>query len=159
MIRRAPLNLWFDLAALGAGAVAFSTGLILLTQFHMGHGALRAGRAEWADVHRLAAAVAAAGVAGHIYLHRTVITTRVARWLRGLPGKASRADVALYLLFPFTTLCAFGAWLVLSGTPHTRHHAVDLHHLSSLALLPAAIIHVGRHAAWLWRQVRSRPWK
>lgn len=155
MTRRATFNLWFNFAALGAGVIAFSTGLVLLTYFHMGHGALRAGREPWADVHRIAAAVTAAGVAGHIYLHWSGITARVTRWFHGLPGKASRADLVHYSLFPFTALCAFAAWLVIPENPHARHVAIDLHHMSSLALLPAAVIHVRRHAVWLWRQARS----
>ena len=73
-MQRRNLNLLLDWLLLVAALVAFSTGLVLLVRFHMGHGAfatsaLGLGKLLWLNVHRFAAAIFAATAVTHVALH------------------------------------------------------------------------------------------
>jgi hypothetical protein len=168
---RRGLNYWIDWSALVAGAVVFATGIVLLTQFHMGHGTLNpaamgVGRLAWLNIHRLTALFLLAGVLGHTVLHWRTICIRVSRVWSKLPGRASRADLILYFGFAIELVAGFTSWLFLPGSAplagpvplgpleHSRHICIDLHNFAGLLLLPAAIIHVRRHWRFLFPTAR-----
>lgn len=77
-INRARLNYWADVVAFAAGAVLFTAGLILLSRFHMGEGALHSsafgiGRLALVNIYRLTAMPLVTAVSIHAYLQRRVI--------------------------------------------------------------------------------------
>lgn len=165
---RARLNYLADIIAFAAGTVVFTTGLILLTRFHMGEGALNGSalgisRLSWVNTHRLTAVALLTAIAIHAYLHWHAVTVRVSHAYKNLSGKATRADLILYFGFAIELLAGLTAWLVLPGSPtllgpvrlaplnHVRHICIDVHNISGLILLPAAVIHVRRHFGWLLR--------
>jgi hypothetical protein len=165
---RAILNYWVDTVMLAAGAVVFPTALVLLTRFHMGHGAFATSafgipRLVWLNTHRLAAIVVLAGVAAHSCLHCRTIIMRVSRAFKDRPGKAKASDLVLYFCFALDLLTGFLAWLLLPGSAPLygpvrlghlepmRHMFIDLHNFAGLALLPAVVIHTCRHLRWILR--------
>ncbi len=170
LLNRGRVNYWANIIALATSIVVFGTGLILLTQFHMGEGALNnfalgASRMTWVNVHRLIALALSCAVGLHAYLHWHALVVRVSRVCRHLAGGASPADLILYFGFAVEIITGSAAWIVLPGSPAlvgpvmlthlvpARHLCIDLHHLTGLILLPAAVIHVSRHFDWLLRAV------
>lgn len=167
-LNRQKVNYWANIAALATSTVVFATGLILLTQFHIGERALNnfalgASRMTWVNAHRLTA-LALSGAAGlHAYLHWHALVVRVCRVCKRFAGGASSADLILYFGFAVEMITGFAAWFVLPGSPAlvgpirlthlepARHLCIDLHHLTGLILLPAVVIHVSRHFNWLLR--------
>ena len=162
------VNYWVDLLAFSSGILVFGTGIVLLTQFHVGEGALCTSgfglsRLLWTNIHRLSAVACFAAVVAHGVLRRRPLLVRLGRALKRLPGKASRADLVLYFGFVAVAVTASIAWFAVQGsTPllgpvrlthlePVRHHWIDLHNLSALILFPAAIIHVRRHLPWMFR--------
>lgn len=170
VLTRGRVNYWVNLVALATSVAVFATGLILLTKFHMGEGALNnfalgASRMTWVNVHRLTAVVLFCAVGVHAYLHWHALVVRVSRVRRQVAGGASRADLILYFGFTVEIITAFAAWFVVPGSPPlmgpatlthlqpARHLCIDLHLLTGLILLPAAVIHVRRHFDWLLRAI------
>lgn len=162
---RAAANYRVDLAALGAAAAVFSTGLVLLLRFHMGDGSLRGSslglsRLVWVNLHRVSGCLAFAALAAHAQLHWRTI------WARLHHG--AKADRALYIGFGAVSLSAAVAWFIAAGSPPwsgpitpahlapARHLAIDLHNFSGLTLLVASVLHVRRHLAWLAAGGRPR---
>ncbi len=173
---RARLFFRTDLALLAAAIVVFATGLVLLTHFHVGRGAFRGSaagcsRLVWVNLHRLASVVVLAGVAAHVALHWRAMVARITRVFSSLPGRATGTDLVLYAGFTVTIAAAFAAWVGAPGAPPlfgpvrlgwidpARHRLIDLHFIAALAVLPAAIVHVRRHAGWLWRMSALPSWK
>jgi hypothetical protein len=118
---RSALNYRIDLAALTAAIVVFATGLVLLTQFHMGHGtfaseALGMSRLWWLNLHRLTAILLLATIPAHALLHWRTVLTRIGRAWNRLPGKATPADLILYFGFGVELLAGFSSWLLLPGS-------------------------------------------
>ena len=170
VLNRGRVNYWANILALATSIVVFATGLILLTQFHMGEGALNnfalgASRLTWVNIHRLTALALSCAAGLHAYLHWHTLIARVRRIRGHLPGGASRADPILYFGFAVEIITGLAAWFVLPGSPAllgpirrthlepARHLCIDLHHLTGLILLPAAVIHVRRHFDWLLRAI------
>lgn len=158
-MRRALVNYWIDIAALVSALVVFSTGLILLTRFHMGpHEAdrlagLGLSRTAWINLHRWTAVVMTVSVAVHVGMHWRIAVARVRSAFPRMPGKAPRSDPVLYFGFLVVTLAAFLAWLVL---PRPLHHAaIDIHNVAGLVLLTALVRHVRRHLGWLLRRKKE----
>ncbi len=164
----ARLNYWVDILALSAGVVVFATGSLLLTRFHMGDGAFRGAefgvsRLVWVNIHRFGALVLLGAVAIHVQFHwRTIVVWTTRAWRR-LPGAAKHSDLALYGGFLAVAATALIAWFLAPGSPAAfgpillerlpphRHIWIDLHNLSGMILLPAAIIHVRKHVRWIAR--------
>ena len=157
-----------DLVALSAAILVFGTGTLLLACFHMGEGSLRSSgfglsRLVWVDIHRLSAAAWFVAVTVHGALHWRPLVVRLSRACKGLPGKASRADLALYLGFVASAVTASMAWFVVPGSPSllgrvavarlapARHLWIDLHNRAGVILLPAVIVHVRNHLACMLR--------
>jgi hypothetical protein len=168
-MQRRRLNVLLDWLLLVAGLVAFSTGLVLLVRFHMGHGAfstteLGLGKLVWLNLHRLAAAVLAAAVVTHVALHwrafRKMITNVITRGMK----KRVHSEPLMYGAFFLAALTGLVAWLVLEGSSplfgpaivgracSTRHPWIDTHHLSSLV----AMVLVVHHAGHRWRLMVGR---
>ncbi len=154
-----------DLAALVAGTIVFSTGLLLITQFHMGDGPLRAEalgvhRLIWLNVHRLAATAFAVVVCVHAWQHWPVVRKRLMAF-RATPV----SDRVLYIGFALELIAAATAWFVVPGsTPlhgpielgrlaPARHVFIDLHNFTGLALMPAAFLHIRKRFGWIIRQL------
>jgi len=152
---RARINYWTDVAALAAAAAVFATGLVLLLEFHVGpHGHHRAygwglSKLAWMNLHRWGAVAMSAAVVAHAALHWRAMAARLRRACRGLPGKATPSDLALYLGFAIAAPAGFAAWLVVPEPLH--HFSIDVHNFSGLALLGAVVAHVRRHFRWLLR--------
>lgn len=163
---RAKLNYWTDVGAFVFGLVVFVTGLVLLIEFHVGESVLRASafgvsRLVWVNIHRLTAVLVLGAVVIHAALHWRAIVVRVNRACRNLPGRAGPADLTLYFGFLIEMLAGFVAWLALPGSPPlfgpvdpnhlqpVRHICIDVHNVTGLILLPAAVIHVRRHSGWM----------
>ncbi len=172
VLNRGRVNCWANIVAFVASVVVFATGLILLTQFHMGEGALNnfalgASRMTWVNIHRLTALVLSCAVGVHAYLHRHALVVRISRVSGQLAGGASRADLILYFGFAVEMITGFAAWFVVSGSPPlmgpvnlshldpARHLCIDIHLLTGLILLPAVVIHVHHHFDWLLREIGS----
>jgi len=154
-LTRAQINTLGNWVALAGALLAVPTGLILLVRFHIGpEGAARLhgwglSRLAWVHLHQGSALVMTAAVALHVQLHWRPIAVRLRRAAQRLPGGATRSDLMLYLGSVLTTSAAFAAWLLLPAP--LRHPAIDLHHLSALALLPALGIHLRRRIRCLFR--------
>jgi hypothetical protein len=170
---RARVNRAANLTALGGAVLAFATGLVLLTHFHMGVGSLRGAalgmeRLTWVNLHRFAALALCAALGAHVQIHWRPIAMQLSRALGRCPGRASRRDLWLYGAFMVTCTAGFFAWLVAPGSPPVfgpvalgplpplRHFWIDLHHLSGVIALIAATIHIRRHAGWIANAVAPR---
>lgn len=175
----ARMNRAANLTALGGAVVAFATGLVLLTHFHVGPGSLRGAalgleRLTWVNLHRLAALALCAALAAHVQIHWRPIAMQLSRALGRRPGRAAKRDLWLYGAFLVTCPAAFVAWLLAPGSPPVsgpvalgplpplRHFWIDLHHLSGVIALIAATVHVRRHAGWIAnalapRRIGARP--
>jgi len=151
----ARINKRVDMIALVAALLIFPTGLVLLTRLHIGPDgqqrlyALGLDRAVWMHLHRWSAVAMTVAVTAHAQMHWRVICARVRRAGLRLSGNTTRSDLVLYFTVAVATFTAFAAWLVLPRS--LRHLAIDLHHLSSLILLPAVVTHVRPHLRWLLR--------
>lgn len=162
-----------NLFALGAATLAFSTGLLLLTHFHVGAGSLRESalgqsRLVWVNLHRISALALVVAVAVHTQLHWLPIASQIGRVLGTRPGKVSRADLVLYVGFAVVSATGLTAWLVVPGSPPLfgpvtlsrlalqREIWIDLHHMSGLIVLPAVIIHVRRRFRSILRTIGLR---
>ncbi|WP_321476633.1 DUF4405 domain-containing protein [uncultured Paludibaculum sp.] len=158
---RSRLNSSTNLLALAAAVLTFSTGLVLLTHFHVGEGSLRAwalgqSRLVWVNLHRFSALAFLAAIAVHGQLHWRPLAAQVGRVFGRRPGKVSRADLVLYVGFAIVSAAGLAAWFGAPGSlplfgPATldrlgpqRHFWLDLHNVSGLIVLPAMVIHV-RH--------------
>jgi hypothetical protein len=167
---RAQVNNAADFIAIGAAIVVFGTGLVLLTHFHVGGGSLRGSglglsRLVWVNLHRLSALALVAAVAVHAQIHWRAIAAQFGRAFGRRQGKASRADLVLYLGFAVASMAGLIAWFAAPGSPplfgpvtlsHAagqRHAWLDVHHVSGLIVLPAAVIHIRRHFQWIVRTI------
>jgi hypothetical protein len=159
------------------GGVAFSSGLVLLFAFHVGHGCLRhealgLSRLAWQNLHRLGAVVALGAVWVHAIANWGGIRRRSLRILRGKPMRSDLHEVAVYTGNTVVLLTGFVAWLVVGGSlpilgpallepvASTRHPWIDVHHLVGMLALVLTTNHVRRrwHAlAVLLRRAQARP--
>jgi len=156
--QRRKVNLLLDWIALFSGFAAFSTGLIMLTRFHMGDGvfmteAYGIGRLVWLNIHRFSAAVMALSLLLHIWLHWRAFCSRFAVYFSKKRKKLVDSELTLYFTFFISGITGFAAWLILSGsTPlfgplileraeGIRHPFLDIHHLTSLVLLIFSVHH------------------
>lgn len=174
---RLRLNSWGNMLACAAGTVVFTTGLVLLTRFHMALGCLRGeslglSRLAWVNLHRGGAVLLMAAIVVHVALHWRTLVCRTSRALARLPGRATNSDLVLYFGFPVVGVAGTAAWLFLPGSPPLwgpvtlgplpplRHLCIDVHNIVGVALFVAAVLHVRRHIDWLlracgWRCERS----
>ncbi|MGJ5814370.1 DUF4405 domain-containing protein [Paludibaculum fermentans] len=158
---RARVNNSANMLALGSAILVLSTGLLLLTHFHAGAGALRASalgqsRLVWVNLHRISALAFLAAVAVHVQLHWRPIQAQFERVFGRRPGNVSRADLVLYIGSAVVSVTGLTAWFAVSGSPPLfgpvtlsglapqRLFWIDLHHWSGLIVLPAVVIHVRR---------------
>ena len=167
---RARLNYRVDLFALATASVAFASGLVLLLEFHVGpegatrHAGAGLSRLAWVNIHRSAAVALAAALAIHAALHWRGVALRL-RAPR--TSRAPLADLLLYLGFAVVALAAFAAWLIVPGSPPLRgalaagpppglrHAVIDVHNLSGMVALGAALVHLRRHLGWIVRNSRA----
>jgi hypothetical protein len=166
---RTDLRRRVDLVLLGAGALTFLAGLVLLFAFHADDGewatsALGVPRLVWLDLHRLAAAALVAGVAVHLGLDARAFLGQLRRaFSRRRSG--ARIELVLYAAFFLAAGTGLAAWLLVDGSspllgpvplgplPHGRHSLVEVHNLAGLIALALAVHHV-----WLrWRFLVRRP--
>jgi Domain of unknown function (DUF4405) len=162
-----------NLLALGSATLTFSTGLLLLTHFHVGAGSLRESalgqnRLVWVNLHRISALALLVAIAVHTQLHWRPIASQIGRVLARRPGKASRADLVLYVGFVVVSAAGLIAWFVVPGSPPLfgpvtlsrvtpqRDIWIDLHHMSGLIVLPAVVVHVRRRFRSILRTIRVR---
>lgn len=163
---RSRMNYWVDMVAFSTGILAFVTGLLLLTRFHVADGALRGSelglsRLAWVNIHRFGAATLLVAIAMHVQVHWRTVVVRTKRAWRKLPGAAKPSDLVLYAGFLPMSATALTAWFLAPGSPPVfgpvtlnhlapeRHVWIDLHNFSGLILLPAVILHVRRHVRWM----------
>lgn len=141
-----------DLFTAIAGILAFGSGLLLFTQFHIGLGAMAiqfAGlsRATWANTHGMCCVFFAVLTIHHCAHRKTALVRLFTRF----PHRFGQ----LYLLSLSCTVLITGlaAWFVPlygSGGLHAaRHVCVDIHNVSALLLLAGLALHVGRR----WRRL------
>ncbi|MEW6264470.1 MAG: DUF4405 domain-containing protein [Thermodesulfobacteriota bacterium] len=169
---RREFNLLLDWILFVAALMTFSTGLVLLLCFHMGHGALTIsalGQSKlfWFNLHRLSAAVMTTGAVTHVGLHwrafRGTLTNVVTRRRR----RPINSELTMYTALFIAALTGFVAWLVLEGSSplfgpafigrasSTRHPWIDTHHTASLLSFLLIVHHVGHR--WRFMVRRARP--
>ncbi len=170
---RATLITWGNIVALGSAVAVFATGIILFTRFHVGPGALRLewlglSRLSWVNLHRLPSVVFFAACILHIALHWRPILARVQRLWPARPGRLTRWDAILYLGFSVVAVSGLLAWFLVPGSPHlwgpviptvllpSRHGWIDVHNITGLVFLLAAVIHIQRHWPWFQSFLRRR---
>lgn len=155
------VKLWTSCLALVSALVTFTTGLVLLLTFHVGHGCYRPellglSRLAWQNLHRFAAAVILAFVAVHIAINLAPIGARLARTLRGPIRRQDAHELLFYATFTAVVLTGLVAWLALEGSLHvtgpttlgpiseTRHRWLDVHNVAGLLSLYLTVNHVRR---------------
>jgi hypothetical protein len=169
-MQRRELNLLLDWILFVASLVTFLTGLALLFRFHMGDGAfaisaLGQSKLFWLNLHRLSAAVVAAGAATHAGLHWRAFRSRLTNTGAKRTRRPINSELIMYTAFLIAALTGLVAWLVLEGSSPlfgpavidrasgVRHPWIDTHHISSLVALLFIVSHVGHR----WRLMVSRP--
>jgi hypothetical protein len=172
-MKRSELESPVSLLLLVTGTVAFATGLVLLTQFHMGHGSFQAealglSRLVWLDLHRLSSLGALGALVIHLALHWRALWGRVRSAFGPRRARGTVAELLLYAAFTTTVVAGFAAWWLVGGAapllgpippglaPHGRHHLVDLHHLTGLLALALTVNHVGHRLRQLVRGLERR---
>ena len=140
--------------------LVFGTGLILLTQFHMGHGAyqkewLGLGKSFWLIIHQFSAVGFLAGCVVHLQRHWKYITTVIKRWRNNLPGKFKSRTFLQVLLLVTTSVvlwAGFYPWLVMPGATLESavfHGWIDLHARVGILVLIGMAVHIIRR----WRRI------
>jgi cytochrome b561 len=172
-MRRRTFELVVDWLLVGAGTLAFGTGLVLLLGLHVGYGAIRPelgglGRFVWLDLHRIAAIATATGMTAHVVTHLRPLTTRVRRSLRAWPDRRALNELALYFVFPCMVLTGLVAWLAMGGSvvpsapvrlpgAHDAHHMViDVHNVAGLVALVVTVLHLKPRVRRLHPVARGR---
>lgn len=140
-------------------AWAMISGLLMFTQFHVGHGAFAVSWAGipktfWLNIHRIGALCFLVLFVHHLLAHERIVGRRLVK-----PWQAP-AQFMLMLLASITVLAGFTAWIWFStGMPlhnNARHLCIDIHNISGLLALAGMIEHIRRRWARLWRsQKRS----
>ncbi len=143
-----------------SAAAVFGTGLVLLTQFHVGGGHvggfLGCSKAIWLGLHKAAAILFTAGAAAHIALHRRYIGTVARKWGAGLSGKLKARTARQTLLFAASVVVVgvgFYLWAAYPGAALDNekfHHLLDVHNIVGLAML----IGLAAHITGRWRRMK-----
>lgn len=153
---------------LAAALAVFSTGLVLLLGFHVGHGATASaafgiGRLTWLNVHRLTSVLTAITGVVHAWQHRRALVRVLAGAVRA-GTRSGGAERVMYAAFLVAVGSGLVAWLLLDGSfaplgpveiaraSPARHPWIDAHHLSSLLSLGLLVRHVVRRRRGLIRR-------
>jgi ferredoxin len=172
---RARTKLALDVALLVGATLAWTSGLVLLDEFHMGLGrfrpaALGLSRLAWQNLHRLGAILVLVALAAHVAVHARPIYVRLVRALGARPVRHDLHEVGVYVGNATVAVTGFVAWLVVGGSlpllgpavlgpvAPGRHVWIDVHHLSALAVTIPTMIHVCRRwgaLSVLWRRARA----
>ncbi|HPO13477.1 MAG TPA: DUF4405 domain-containing protein [Candidatus Hydrogenedentes bacterium] len=142
-----------------ASIAILASGLLLFTQFHIGHGAhaivfARISKAYWRDLHRVAALFFLFYSVHHLHIHWRIIKRHLARF------KLLQGQVLLLFLFSIVLITGLIGWLVLPGgynpeyTP--RHLCIDIHNLTGIPLTLGLFLHLRRRWRLLWLPNRPR---
>ena len=154
------IKLTLNIINLFISIFVFGTGLILLTQFHMGHGAyqkewLGLGKNFWLTIHQASAVGFLAGCVVHLQRHWKYIKTVVTRWRNNLPRKIKSRTFQQVLLLVTTlvVLCAgFYPWIVMPGATLEVvefHKWIDVHARVGILVLIGMGVHITRR----WRRI------
>ena len=140
--------------------LVFGTGLILLTQFHMGHGAhhkewLGLGKAWWLFLHQFSAVGFLCGSLVHLKRHWPYLKTVFKRWRINLPPKIKSRTFRQALLLAITLVvlwAGFYPWLTMPGATlevATFHQWIDIHARVGIFVLIGMGVHIIRR----WRRI------
>jgi len=166
------LSFFVDWLLLFAGFVTFSSGLVLLICFHMGHGAwattaLGVSRLVWTNLHRITAILMLAGVVTHVGLHFKTFKIRFKNVIAPGAKRPINSELIMYVVAFVAVAAALVAWWVIGGASplrgpvvmgrlsNPRHLWIDTHHFSSLLLLVLVSHHVGHRRRFLFRRPRA----
>jgi hypothetical protein len=152
--KTASANRKINLFNLFISVLVFGTGLILLTQFHMGDGPYRKewlllGKNFWLIIHQMSAIGFLVGFAVHVQMHWKYIQTVAKRW-RNLPKKTkSRTRIQILLLIvTLVVLCAgFYPWIAMPGATlevKAFHNWIDVHSRVGIFFLIGMVVHIIR---------------
>ncbi len=168
-MQRRALKLLVNWTVLFAALITFSSGLVLLLKFHMGHGAFAASafgvdKLVWLNVHRLAAIPLVAGILTHTLLNWRAFRGRLGKRVSRSTGKRSDRELHMYACFFIAALTGLVAWLAVEGSSPllgpaltarasgVRHPWIDVHNLTAVM----SLVLVAQHVRCRWRAM-GRP--
>jgi 2-oxoglutarate ferredoxin oxidoreductase subunit delta len=154
------VNRRLNILNLFVSTLIFGTGLILLTQFHIGDGALPKewlglGKDVWLIIHQVSAIGFLVGFVAHIQMHWKYIKIVVKRWRKNLPKKIKttmREQVLLLIATLVVLWAGFYPWIAMPGSTlenETFHHWIDIHNRVGIFYLIGLVVHILRR----WRRV------
>jgi hypothetical protein len=158
--RKINANRALNIFNLGISILVFVTGLILLTQFHMGHGAhqkewLGLGKAFWLTIHQISAIGFLCGGVVHLQRHWKYIKTVAKRWRLNLPGKIKSRTYYQILLLMATLVvlwAGFYPWITMPGATlevAVFHQWIDVHARVGILFFVGMVVHIVRR----WRRI------
>ena len=166
-MNRRNVNLLINWLILAAAFVAFSTGIVLLVRFHMGHGAfaksaLGMDKLVWLNVHRFSALIVGGGVVAHAVLHWKTLQKNISNFISHRAKRRVNIEVVMYSVFLVSALSSLIAWWVLDGSSPifgpaviermsgARHHWIDTHNFASLFSLALITHHIGHRLRFMF---------
>jgi hypothetical protein len=133
----------------------FGTGLILLFQFHIGHGGhhkewLGLAKVFWLIIHQISAIGFVIGFTVHIQLHWKYIKMVTKQWHLNLPKKlksTTREQILLLIATLVVLWAGFYSWITMPGAAlenETFHSWIDIHNRVGILFLIGMGVHIKR---------------